>query len=51
MRRTIASLIYRRRRNLRAILLLLGYTKTESTARHLGIDVDDASETAKQTDV
>jgi hypothetical protein len=42
MRRTKASLIYRRTKNLRAVQLLLGHTKLESTVRHLGIGVDDA---------
>ncbi|WP_311238287.1 MULTISPECIES: hypothetical protein [unclassified Xanthomonas] len=52
MRRTNnASLIYRRRRNLRAVQLLLGHTKLESTVRYLGIEVDDALEIAEQTDV
>jgi len=51
MRRTKASLIYRRTRNLRAVQLLLGHTKLESTVRYLGIEVDDALEIAEQTDV
>ena len=48
-RRTNASLIYRRTKNLRAVQILLGHTKTEGTLRYLGIDVDDALETADQT--
>lgn len=51
MRRTKASLIYRRTRNLRAVQLLLGHTKLESTVRYLGIEVDDALEMAEQTEV
>ncbi|WP_407078781.1 hypothetical protein [Xanthomonas sp. WHRI 10208] len=51
MRRTNALLIYRRTRNLRAVQLLLGHTKLESTVRYLGIEVDDALEIAEQTDV
>jgi integrase len=51
MRRTKASLIYRRTKNLRAVQLLLGHTKLESTARYLGIEVDDALEMAEQTEV
>src|SRR5438093_11788592 len=40
LRHTKATLIYRRTRNLRAVQLLLGHTKLESTVRHLGIEVD-----------
>jgi integrase len=50
-RRTKAKLIYRRTRNLRAVHLLLGHTKLESTVRYLGIEVDDALEIAEQTEV
>ena len=46
MRRTKASLIYRRTHNLRAVQLLLGHSKLESTVRYLGIEVDDALEMA-----
>ncbi|GMR05647.1 MAG: tyrosine-type recombinase/integrase [Gammaproteobacteria bacterium] len=51
LRRTKASLIYKRTKNLRAVQLLLGHTKLESTVRYLGIEVDDALEMAKQTEV
>ena len=51
MRRTKATLIYRRTKNLRAVQLLLGHTKLESTVRYLGIEVDDALEMAEQTEV
>lgn len=51
MRRTKASLIYRWTKNLRAVQLLLGHTKLESTVRYLGIEVDDALELAEQTEV
>jgi len=51
MRRTKASLIYRRTKNLRAVQLLLGHRKLESTVRYLGIEVDDALEMAEQTEV
>lgn len=47
MRRTKVSLIYKRTKNLRAIQLLLGYTKLDSTVRYLGIEVDDALELAE----
>ncbi len=42
MRRTKAAQIYRKTGNLRAVQLLLGHTKIESTVRYLGIEVDDA---------
>lgn len=51
LRRTKASLIYRRTKNLRAVELLLGHSKLESTVRYLGIEVDDAREMAEQTEV
>jgi len=51
MRRTKATLIYRRTHNLRAVQLLLGHTKLESTVRYLGIEVDDALEIAEQTEI
>ena len=51
IRRTKPTLIYRRTRNLRAVQLLLGHTKLESTVRYLGIEVDDALEIAEQTEV
>jgi site-specific recombinase XerC len=47
IRRTKASLIYRRTKNLRAVQLLLGHTKLESTVRYLGIEVDDALENGR----
>lgn len=50
MRRTKASLIYRRSKNLRAVQLLLGHAKVESTVRDLGIEVDDALEMAEDTE-
>ena len=51
LRRTKATLIYRRTGNLRAVQLLLGHTKIESTVRYLGIEVDDALAMAEQVDV
>jgi site-specific recombinase XerC len=51
MRRTKATLIYRRTKNLRAVQPLLGHTKLESTVRYLGIEVDNALEIAEQTEV
>jgi integrase len=51
LRRTKATLIYRRTGNLRAVQLLLGHTKIESTVHYLGIEVDDALAIAEQVDV
>jgi integrase len=51
LRRTKATLIYRRTGNLRAVQLLLGNTRVESTVRYLGIEVDDALAIAEQIDV
>jgi len=51
LRRTKASLIYRKTGNLRAVQLLLRHTKIESTVRDLGIEVDDALDIAEQVDV
>ena len=51
LRRTKATLIYRRTGNLRAVQLLLGHTKIESTVRYLGFEVDDALAIAEQVDV
>ena len=51
LRRTKATLIYRRTGNLRAVQLLLGHRKIESTVRYLGIEVDDAIAIAEQVDV
>jgi integrase len=51
LRRTKATLIYRRTGNLRAVQLLLGHSKIESTVRYLGIEVDDAIAIAEQVDV
>ena len=51
MRRTKPTLIYRRTKNLRAVQLLLGHTKLESTVHYLGIEVDDALQIAEQTEV
>lgn len=51
LRPTKASLIYRRTKNLRAVQLLLGHSKLESTVGYLGIEVDDALEMAEQAEV
>ncbi len=51
LRRTKASMTYRRTGNLRAVQLLLGHTKIKSTVRYLGIDVDDALLIAEQVEI
>ena len=51
MRRTKATLLYRRTKNLRAIQLLLGHSKLDSMVRYLGIEIDDALEMSEQMDV
>ena len=50
-RRIKATLIYRRTKNLRAVQLLLGHSKLESTVRYLAIEVDDALEISDQTEI
>jgi hypothetical protein len=42
---------HRRTGNLRAVQLLLGHTKIESTVRYLGIEVDDALAISEQVEV
>ena len=51
MRRTKPTLLYRRTKNLRAVQLLLGHSKLDSTVRYLGIEIDDALELSEQMDV
>jgi site-specific recombinase XerC len=51
MRRSKASMIYKKTKNLRAVQILLGHTKLESTVRYLGIEVDDALDLAEQLDL
>lgn len=51
IRRTRPALIYKRTKNLRAVHVLLGHTKLESTVRYLGVEVDNALEMAEQTEV
>ena len=51
LQRTKAALIYKKTGNLRAVQLLLGHTKLESTVRYLGIEVDDALRISEQTEL
>ena len=51
MRRTKASLIYKKTKKLRAVQILLGRMKLESTVRYLGVEVDDALELSEATDI
>jgi integrase len=51
MRRTKAAQIYKKTGNLRAVQLLLGHTKLESTVRYLGIEVDDALAISEQVEL
>jgi integrase len=51
LRRTKATLIYRQTGNLRAVQLLLGHSKIESTVRYLGVEVDDAMDIAEKVDI
>src|SRR3954452_17179065 len=51
MRRTKAARIYKKTGNLRAVQLLLGHPKLESTVRYLGIEVDDALGISEQVEL
>ncbi|RWP63850.1 MAG: integrase [Mesorhizobium sp.] len=51
MRRTKAAQIYKKTGNIRAVQLLLGHTKLESTVRYLGIEVDDALAISEQVEL
>jgi len=51
MRRTKAAQLYRKTGNLRAVQLLLGHTKIETTVRYLGVDVDDALNLSEQVEL
>jgi site-specific recombinase XerC len=51
IRKTKATLIYRRTKNPRAVQLLPGHAKLESTIRYLDIKVDDAFEISEQTEI
>ena len=51
MRRTKATLIYKKTKSLRAVQIFLGHTKLENTVRYLGIEVDDALELSENIDI
>ncbi|MGZ2412276.1 integrase [Sphingomonas sp. F9_3S_D5_B_2] len=51
LRRTKAALIYKQTGNLRAVQILLGHTKIETTVRYLGVEVEDALSLAEATEV
>ena len=51
MRRTKAALIYKQTGNLRAVQILLGHTKIESTVRYLGVDIEDALALSEGTEI
>jgi site-specific recombinase XerC len=51
MRRTKAAEIYRKTGNLRAVQLLLGHTKVDSTVRYLGVELEDALSISKKIDI
>lgn len=51
LRRTKAAQIYRKTGNLRAVQLLLGHTKVDSTVRYLGVELEDALSIAESVDI
>jgi integrase len=51
LRRTKPAQIYKKTGNLRAVQLLLGHTKLESTVRYLGIELDDALSISEQIEL
>lgn len=51
MQRTKPYLIYKKMKNLRMMQLLSGHKNLESTVRYLGIEVDNALETAESIEV
>ena len=51
LRRTKVALIYKRTGNLRAVQILLGHTKLESTVRYLGVDAEDALSLSEATEI
>jgi len=51
LRRTKVALIYKNTGNLRAVQILLGHSKLESTVRYLGVDIDDAISMSEAADL
>jgi site-specific recombinase XerD len=51
MRRTKVAQIYKKTGNLRAVQLLLGHTKMDSTVRYLGVDIEDALSLSEAIDL
>lgn len=51
LRRTKVAMIYKRTGNIRAVQILLGHTKLDSTVRYLGVDVEDALSLSEVTDL
>jgi len=51
MRRTKVAQIYRKTGNLRAVQLLLGHTKMDSTVRYLGVELEDALAIAEAVEI
>ena len=51
MRRTKVALIYKKTGNLRAVKLLLGHSKMDSTVRYLGVELDDALEISERIEI
>lgn len=50
MRRTKATLIYAKTKNIRAVQLLLGHVKLDNTIRYLGVEIEDALNISEDTD-
>lgn len=51
LRRTKAAEFYRKTGNLRAVQLLLGHTKIDSTVRYLGVELEDALGIVESIDI
>jgi site-specific recombinase XerC len=51
MRRTKAAEKYKKTGNLRAVQLLLGHTKMDSTVRYLGVELEDALEISERVEI